>query len=71
MAGIAWELFVVGLLVYGLVVLVVAAVTGRGRVGTIDCPDRNDAPIFVTRRFGREKTATVTTPSGTVERWEY
>jgi hypothetical protein len=70
MTELFWELFIGGLLLYGLVSLVVGAVAARSRVGTIETPDHEDAPIFVTRRTRRAATATVTTRGGTVERVE-
>lgn len=70
MTEMVWELFVGGLLLYGLVVLMTAAVTDRGGPGTVGTPDQQDAPIFVSRRNGRATTATVTTRGGTVERIE-
>jgi hypothetical protein len=70
MTELFWELFIGGLLLYGLVSLVVGAVAARSGVGTIETPDQEDAPIFVRRRTGRASTATVTTRGGTVVRVE-
>jgi hypothetical protein len=70
MTEMVWELFVAGLLVCGLLSLVVAAVACRGGASTVETPDQQDAPIFVTRRIGRATKATVTTRSGKIERIE-
>jgi hypothetical protein len=56
-----FELLVIGLLTYGLVVLGIAATGGRAH-SRIAIPDHADAPIVVTRRSSH--AATVTTRSG-------
>jgi hypothetical protein len=70
MTGMVWELFVVGLLLYGIAFLGIGAVSGRGGARRLAIPDERDAPIFVTRRSYRGTTATVTTRTGTIERVE-
>jgi hypothetical protein len=62
--GMLWEMFVTGLLLYGLAFVGVAAVSGRAGVRRLQCPDVYDAPIFVTRRNGRATTATMSTRTG-------
>jgi hypothetical protein len=64
MTEMVWELFVAGLLLYGLAFLGIAAVSGRGGARSLEIPDYHDAPIFVTRRSSRATTATVTTRTG-------
>lgn len=64
MTEMVWELFVAGLLLYGLAFLGIAAVSGRGGPRSLEIPDHHDAPIFVTRRSSRATTATVTTRTG-------
>jgi hypothetical protein len=64
MTGMLWEFLVTGLLLYGLALVGIAAVTGRGGVRRLECPDVYDAPIFVTRRNGRATTATMATRTG-------
>jgi hypothetical protein len=70
MTGMIWELFVVGLLFYGLAFLGITAVSGRGGLRRLEIPDAADAPIFVTRHSYRGTTATVTTRRGRVGRLE-
>lgn len=64
MTEMVWELFVAGLLLYGLAFLGIAAVRDRGGARSLEIPDYHDAPIFVTRRSSRATTATVTTRTG-------
>jgi hypothetical protein len=70
MTEMVWELFVAGLLFYGLAFLGIAAASGRGGARSPEIPDARDAPIFVTRRSIRGTSATVTTRTGTIERVE-
>jgi hypothetical protein len=70
MTGMIWELFVAGLLLYGLGFLALAAVSGRGGLRSLGIPEEREAPIFVTRRSSRGTSATVTTRAGTIERVE-
>jgi hypothetical protein len=62
--GMFWELFVAGLLFYGLALTGIAAATGRGGIPRLETPDEHDAPILVTHRSRRATTATVATRSG-------
>lgn len=55
MTGLDFELFVIGMLLYGLVFLVIAAVRRPYEAPTIDA-DRHDALISVTRGTGRPST---------------
>jgi hypothetical protein len=64
MTEMFWELFVAGLLLYGLAFLGIAAVSGRGGAPSPEVPDHHDAPILVTRQSSRATTATVTTRTG-------
>jgi hypothetical protein len=59
-----WELFVVGLLLYGLVSLVYMALGGRGGPRRLELPDARDAPIVVTRRSTRVTTSSMVTRTG-------
>jgi hypothetical protein len=61
MTGMLFELLVGGLLLYGLVGLVIAALTASSTGRNVR---EHDAPIFVTRRNGRATTSTVTTRAG-------
>jgi hypothetical protein len=70
MTGMVWELFVAGLLLYGLTFLGIAAGSGRRGGRGPEIPDERDAPIFVTRRSNRGTSATVTTRTGTIARVE-
>lgn len=53
MTAMVWELFVLGLLVYGFVLLAVAAIGARADTRRLEIPDDADAPILVTRRSSR------------------
>jgi hypothetical protein len=64
MSGMLWELFVVGLLFYGLVLTGLAAVMSRRWTARLETPDGQDAPIFVTRRT-RETALTSGRRTGT------
>jgi hypothetical protein len=73
MTGIFWELLVAGLLLYGIAILGIATVIGRGggrgpEIPEPGIPDEPDAPIFVTRRSRRGPSATVTSRTGTLVR---
>jgi hypothetical protein len=54
MSEMIWELFVAGLLLYGLALLGLAAVSGPASVQRVEQPDEHDAPIFVRRRTDHE-----------------
>jgi hypothetical protein len=54
MSEMIWELFVAGLLLYGLALLGLAAVSGSGSTRRGERPDEHDAPIFVRRRTEHE-----------------
>jgi hypothetical protein len=64
MTGIVWELFVIGLLLYGLVFTGIAPLICAGGSRRLEVPDHRDAPIFVTRPEDRS-AAEATTRSGT------
>jgi hypothetical protein len=59
-----WQLFVIGLLLYGLVFTGIAPIIAAGSARGLKIPDHRDAPIFVTRRDERSP-AEATTRSGT------
>jgi hypothetical protein len=63
MTEMVWELYVLGLLLYGLAFLGIAALSARGGFGPA-IPDERDAPIVVTRRSERATTTTVITSTG-------
>jgi hypothetical protein len=72
MTGMFWELLVAGLLLYGIAILGIATVSGRGggrgpEIPDPQIPDEPDAPIFVTRTR-RGPSATVTSRTGTLAR---
>jgi hypothetical protein len=54
MSEMIWELFVAGLLLYGLALLGLAAVSGPASVRRGERPDEHDAPIFVRRRTDQQ-----------------
>jgi hypothetical protein len=60
MTGMAWQLFVIGLLLYGLIFTAIAPLLGSMGARRLEIPDHRDAPISVTRRDDRsaaEETA--------------
>jgi hypothetical protein len=67
MTGMVWELLVVGLLLYGVAFLGIAAVYGRRQAEGPVIPDAPEAPIFVTRRSSGATSSTVTTRTGTTQ----
>jgi hypothetical protein len=64
MSMLDFDLFVIGMMLFGLAFLTFAAFAGPARVRTFSGPDRQDAPIFVRRPRARA-TTTVATRSGT------
>jgi hypothetical protein len=64
MTSMVWELFVVGLLLYGLVSLAYMALSGRGGPPQLELPDHRDAPIVVTRRSTFATTRNMVTRTG-------
>ena len=64
MSEMIWELFVAGLLLYGLALLGLAAMSGPAGVRRGERPDEHDGPIFVRRRSTHE-TPNVAQRTGT------
>ncbi len=64
MSEMIWELFVAGLLLYGLALLGLAALNGPATTWRGARPDEHDAPIFV-RRGSTQATPTVAQRTGT------
>jgi hypothetical protein len=62
--GMLWELFVAGMLFYGLALVGIAAANSRGGTRRLEAPDNHDAPILVKHRSSQVTTATVATRSG-------
>jgi len=65
MSEMIWELFVAGLLLYGLALLGLAALSGSDSAQRGERPDEQDAPIFVRRRTEHDvRTVTPRTETG-------
>jgi hypothetical protein len=64
MSEMILELFVGGLLLYGLALLVFAALRSSSNGRSADRTEQRDAPIFVTRRSGRSTYSTASTRTG-------
>jgi hypothetical protein len=54
MSEMIWELFVAGLLLYGLALLGLAAVSGPAGARREETPYEHDGPIYVKRRSTHE-----------------